>query len=39
MKFSVAFSNFLGYDQGENGELVLNEEKAAIVRRIYGLFL
>ena len=38
-KFSVAFSNFLGYDRGENGELVLNEEQAAIVRRIYGLFL
>lgn len=38
-KFSVAFSNFLGYDRGENGELVLNEEQAAVVRRIYGLFL
>ncbi len=38
-KFSVAFSNFLGYDRGENGELVLNEGQAAIVRRIYGLFL
>lgn len=38
-KFSVAFSNFLGYDRGENGELALNEEQAAIVRRIYGLFL
>ncbi len=38
-KFSVAFSNFLGYDRGENGELVLNEKQAAIVRRIYGLFL
>lgn len=38
-KFSVAFSNFLGYDRGENGELVLNEEQATVVRRIYGLFL
>lgn len=38
-KFSVAFSNFLGYDRGENGELVLNEEQAVIVRKIYGLFL
>ena len=35
----MAFSNFLGYDRGENGELVLNEEQAADVRRIYGLFL
>lgn len=35
----MAFSNFLGYDRGENGELVLNEEQAAVVRRIYGLFL
>ncbi len=38
-KFSVAFSNFLGYDRGENGELVVNEGQATIVRRIYGLFL
>lgn len=38
-KFSVAFSNFLGYDRGEDGGLILNEEQAAIVRRIYGLFL
>ena len=35
----MAFSNFPGYDRGENGELVLNEEQAAVVRRIYGLFL
>lgn len=38
-KFSVAFSNFLGYDRGENGELVVNEGQAETVRRIYGLFL
>ena len=38
-KYSVAYSNFLGYDRGENGEFVINEGQAEIVRRIYGLFL
>ncbi|MDE6890405.1 MAG: recombinase family protein [Lachnospiraceae bacterium] len=38
-KFSVAYSRFLGYDRGANGELVPNEKQAAVVRRIYGLFL
>ncbi len=38
-KVSVPFGRFLGYDRGENGELVVNEEQAKIVRRIYGLFL
>ena len=38
-KYSVAFSHFLGYDKGENGEFVINEEQAKIVRRIFGLFL
>ena len=33
-KFSVAFSNFLGYDRGENGELVVNEGQATIFSRI-----
>lgn len=28
-----------GYDRGEDGNLVVNEEQAKIVRRIYGLFL
>lgn len=28
----VPFSHFLGYDRGENGELVINEEEADTVR-------
>lgn len=38
-KVSVPYSRFLGYDKGEDGSMVLNEEEAKIVRRIYGLFL
>ena len=38
-KVSVPFGRFLGYDRGENGELVVNEEQAKIVRYIYGLYL
>lgn len=38
-KVTVPFGRFLGYDRGEDGNLVLNEEEAKIVRRIYGLFL
>lgn len=35
----VSFSTFLGYDKGPNGEFVINEEQAKIVRRIYSGFL
>ncbi len=38
-KVTVPFKRFLGYDRGEDGNLVLNEGQAAIVRRIYALFL
>ena len=38
-KVTVPFKRFLGYDRGEDGNLVVNEEQAVIVRRIYGLFL
>ena len=38
-KVTVPFKRFLGYDRGEDGNLVINEEQAVIVRRIYGLFL
>lgn len=38
-KVTVAFSNFLGYDRGADGNLVVNEEQAVTVRRIYSLFL
>lgn len=38
-KVSVPFSRFLGYDRGENGELVVNPEQAEFVKRIYTEFL
>ena len=38
-KVSVPYSRFLGYDKGEDGNLVVNSEQAKLVRRIYGLFL
>lgn len=36
---SVAFSTFLGYDRGENGEFVINAEQAEVVELIYKLFI
>ena len=38
-KVTLAFSNFLGYDRGADGNLVVNEEQAVTVRCIYSLFL
>lgn len=38
-KVTVPFKRFLGYDRGDDGNLVVYEEQAKIVRRIYGLFL
>ncbi len=38
-KVTVPFGRCLGYDRGEDGNLVVNEEQAKIVRKIYGLFL
>lgn len=38
-KVTVPFQRFLGYDRGEDGNLIINEEQARIVRKIYGLFL
>ena len=38
-KVTVPFNHFLGYDRGEDGNLVVNPEQAKLVRRIYGLFL
>lgn len=35
-KVTVPFGRFLGYECGWDGELVVNEEQAVIVRRIYG---
>ncbi|HEX3017159.1 MAG TPA: recombinase family protein [Caproicibacter sp.] len=36
---SIPSGKFLGYDKDENGNLVINEEQAAVVRRIYQEFL
>lgn len=38
-KVSVAYSRFLGYDRGPNGGLVINQEEAKTIRKIYRLFL
>ena len=38
-KATVPFSRFLGYDRGEHGELVINEEEAATIEIIYAEFL
>lgn len=38
-KVTVPFGRFLGYDRGPNGELIINDEQAKIVRKIYGYFL
>ena len=38
-KVTVPFNRFLGYDRGEDGNLVINPDQAATVRRIYGMFL
>ena len=37
-KVSFAYKNFLGYKK-ENGKIVIDEEQAIIVRRIYSMFL
>ncbi|MGN0106289.1 MAG: recombinase family protein, partial [Hominilimicola sp.] len=38
-KVSIPFKSVLGYDRGEDGNLVINQEQAKLVRRIYGMFL
>ncbi|CAK7036269.1 MAG: hypothetical protein BACD_00123 [Bacteroides rodentium] len=38
-KYSAPYSRFLGYDKGEDGKFAINEEQAALVRRIFALFL
>jgi len=38
-KVSVPFKRFLGYDRGPDGNLIINEDEAVIVRRIYAMFL
>ena len=38
-KVSIAYSTFLGYDKGPDGNLVVNKEQAKIVRLIYRSFM
>lgn len=38
-KVSIPFGNFLGYDRGPDGNLVVNKEQAKIVKKIYRYFL
>lgn len=38
-KVTMPYKNFLGYDKGQDGKPVINEEEAEIVRLIYRLFL
>ena len=38
-KVTVPFKRFLGFDRGEDGNLVVNPEQAETVKRIYRLFL
>lgn len=38
-KVSFAYSNFLGYDMGQDGKLHINEEQAKVVKRIYEEYL
>lgn len=37
--YSVPYAVFLGYDKSAYGELTINENEAAVVRKIYSLFL
>ncbi len=38
-KVAVAYSRFIGYNKGEDGNLVVNEEEAKTIKLIYGEFL
>lgn len=38
-KVTIPFARFLGYDKGEDGNLVVNQREAIVVRKIYKLFL
>ena len=38
-KVTVPFNRFLGYDRGEDGNLIINPEQASTIKRIYSLFL
>lgn len=38
-KPSIPFSNVLGFERGEKGEIIVNKEQAEIVRKIFRMFL
>ena len=38
-KVSLAYSNFLGYDKGEDGNLAVNHEQAKVIELIFGDFI
>lgn len=38
-KVTVPFKNFLGYDRGPDGNLVVNKEEAKVIKKIYRYFL
>ncbi|NLX19486.1 MAG: recombinase family protein, partial [Desulfobulbus sp.] len=38
-KVTMPFRHFLGFDRGEDGSPVVNEEQAELVRRIYRMFV
>lgn len=38
-KISLGYKQFLGYDKGPNGTLIVNKEQAVIVKRIYKEFM
>lgn len=38
-KISFAYSHFLGYDKGADGNLVVNPEEAKVIVEIFQLFL
>ena len=38
-KVSMPYKHFLGYEKGENGQPVVNEKEAVVVRLIFRLFL
>lgn len=38
-KVTMPFKRFLGYERGEDGQPVINEEQAELVRRIYTMFV
>ena len=37
-KVSINHTKFLGYDKDEDGNLIINEKQAKIIRRIYREF-